>query len=164
MSESLTGVHRTAIGAATLRAFHLLREGEPKILRDEFALSLSGFSEQEVVARSAEYPHTSAAWVLRSRYAEDRLAAARVRLNQYVVLGAGLDSYALRHAADLDELMVFEVDDPAMQGWKQARFRHWGWRSQESFDLRRVISNVARSLTPWRMRVSRQERPRSSHG
>jgi methyltransferase (TIGR00027 family) len=50
-----------------------------------------------------------------------RLAAARVRLNQYVILGAGLDSYALRHAADLNELIVYEVDDPPMQVWKQAR-------------------------------------------
>ena len=42
-SPPLAGVHRTAIGAATLRAFHLLREAEPKILRDEFALPLSAF-------------------------------------------------------------------------------------------------------------------------
>ena len=125
-SPPLAGVHRTAIGAATLRAFHLFREGEPKVLRDEFALPLSGLSEEEVVSRLAEYPHTSAAWVLRSRYTEDRLAAARARLNQYVILGAGLDSYALRHAADLNELIVFEVDDPAVHVWKQARFRALG--------------------------------------
>jgi methyltransferase (TIGR00027 family) len=76
----------------------------------------------KAVAMWASFPHhTSAAWVLRSRYTEDRLAAARVRLNQYVTLGAGLDSYALRHAADLNELIVYEVDDPPMQVWKQAR-------------------------------------------
>jgi methyltransferase (TIGR00027 family) len=61
--------------------------------------------------------------VLRSRYAEDRLAAARTRLNQYVILGAGLDSYALRHAPDLDNLTVFEVDAPPIQTWKQARLQ-----------------------------------------
>jgi methyltransferase (TIGR00027 family) len=125
-SLPLAGVHRTAIGAATLRAFHLLREDEPKILRDEFALPLSGLSEEELVAGLAGYPHTSAAWVLRSRYTEDRLAAAGARLNKYVILGAGLDSYALRHAADLNELIVFEVDDPAVQVWKQARFKALG--------------------------------------
>jgi methyltransferase (TIGR00027 family) len=125
-SPPLAGVHRTAIGAATLRAFHLLREGEPKILRDEFALPLSGLSEEELVAGLVGYPHTSAAWVLRSRYTEDRLAAAGARLNQYVILGAGLDSYALRHADDLNELIVFEVDDPTVQVWKQARFKALG--------------------------------------
>ena len=77
-SPALAGVHRTAIGAATLRASHLFREGEPKILRDEFALPLSGVSQQEAEARLAQFPgHTSAGWVLRGRYAEDRLAAVR---------------------------------------------------------------------------------------
>jgi methyltransferase (TIGR00027 family) len=106
---------------------HLLRDGDPKILRDEFALTLSGVSVEEADARRAAFPHhTTAGWVLRSRYAEDRLAAARGRLNQYVILGAGLDSYALRHAADLNDLAVFEVDDPPMQAWKQARLEALG--------------------------------------
>jgi methyltransferase (TIGR00027 family) len=106
---------------------HLLRDGDPKILRDDFALPLSGVSEEEAEARRAGFPHhTAAGWVLRSRYAEDRLAAARGRLNQYVILGAGLDSYALRHAADLNDLTVFEVDDPPIQMWKQARLKALG--------------------------------------
>jgi methyltransferase (TIGR00027 family) len=106
---------------------HLLRDGDPKILRDNFALPLSGVSEEEAEARRAAFPHhTTAGWVLRSRYAEDRLAAARPRLSQYVILGAGLDSYALRHAADLKDLTVFEVDDPPMQVWKQARLEALG--------------------------------------
>jgi O-methyltransferase involved in polyketide biosynthesis len=118
-SPPLAGVHRTAVGAAVARPSHLFMEGEPKILRDAFALPLSGHSQEEAVAMWASFPHhTSAAWVLRSRYTEDRLAAARVRLNQYVILGASLDSYALRHAADLNELIVYEVDDPPMQVWK----------------------------------------------
>jgi methyltransferase (TIGR00027 family) len=119
-SPPLAGVHRTAIGAAVTRASHLFRDGEPKILRDEFALPLSGISQEEAEERWSAFPHhTTAGWVLRSRYAEDRLAAARPRIGQYVILGAGLDSYALRHAADLNDLTVFEVDDPPMQVWKQ---------------------------------------------
>jgi len=125
-SPTLTGVHRTAIGAAVARASHLWRDGEPKILRDEFAVPLSGLSQEEAVAMSAAFWHTSAGWVLRSRYTEDRLAVARTRLNQYVILGAGLDSYALRHAADLNELNVFEVDDAPVQAWKQARLKALG--------------------------------------
>jgi methyltransferase (TIGR00027 family) len=126
-SSPLAGVHRTAVGAAVTRASHLLRDGEPKILRDEFALPLSGISQEEAEARWAAFPHhTSAGWVLRSRYAEDRLAAVRRRLSQYVILGAGLDSYALRHAADLHDLTIFEVDDPPMQVWKQARLKALG--------------------------------------
>jgi methyltransferase (TIGR00027 family) len=126
-SPPLAGVHRTAIGAAVTRASHLFRDGEPKILRDEFALPLSGISREEAEERLAAFPHhTSAAWVLRSRYAEDRLAGARGHLNQYVILGAGLDSYALRHAVDLNDLTIFEVDDPPMQAWKRARLKALG--------------------------------------
>jgi methyltransferase (TIGR00027 family) len=124
----LAGVNGTAFAAAVRRAFHLLREGEPKILRDEFALPLSGLSLEDVMAMP--FPdQTSAGRVLRSRYAEDRLAVARARLNQYVILGAGLDSYALRHAADLNELIVFEVDEPAMLAWKQARLEVLGLKA-----------------------------------
>jgi methyltransferase (TIGR00027 family) len=145
------GVHMTAVGAAVMRASHLFREGEPKILRDELALPLSGLSWEEAVARLASFPHhTSAIWVLRSRYTEDRLTAARARLNQYVILGAGLDSYALRHAADLNELIVYEVDDPPMQVWKQARLKALGLEAPQQLrfapcDFER--SSIADALT-----------------
>jgi methyltransferase (TIGR00027 family) len=45
---------------------------------------------------------------------------------KYVILAAGLDSYALRHALDLDNLTVFEVDAPPIQTWKQARLQTLG--------------------------------------
>ena len=93
----LPGGHATAIGATVVRAFHLFRESEPKILRDDCALPLSGLSLEAAMAKPF-LPRTSAAWVLRGRCPEDRLAAARIRLNQYVILGAGPGSYALREA------------------------------------------------------------------
>ena len=49
-----------------------------------------------------------------------------VRLSQYVVLGAGLDSYALRGGDALGPLAVFEVDDPPFQEWKQRRIEELG--------------------------------------
>jgi methyltransferase (TIGR00027 family) len=64
-------------------------------------------------------------FVGRSRYAEDRLAdAVRRGTRQYVVLGAGLDTYACRHPGG--DLRVFEVDHPATQGWKRARIAEAG--------------------------------------
>ena len=54
----------------------------------------------------------------RSRYAEDRLAAAVAeRARQYVILGAGLDTFAYRNP--FPQLQVFEVDFPATQQWKR---------------------------------------------
>lgn len=125
--DDLSGVHRTAFSAAALRAAHTLAGAEPKIFRDELALPLSGMTPDEVTTLAARVPAASAATcVVRSRYTEDRLAAARGRLGQYVVLGAGLDSYALRMGPKLGELVVFEVDDPPFQAWKRRRIAALG--------------------------------------
>lgn len=114
----------TAIPSAGMRALHLIADGEPKVFVDRFALPFTGLSEAELLAARArgELTGSTAAWVVRSRLAEDRLAACRAEgLGQYVILGAGLDSFAVRHADALDGLVVYEVDHPAMQAWKRQR-------------------------------------------
>jgi methyltransferase (TIGR00027 family) len=123
----LSEVHRTAFMAAALRAGHFLHGAEPKIFRDEFAPRLLEMTEGEIEAFNAKIPPPLASTcVLRSRFTEDRLAKARERLNQYVVLGAGLDSYALRMGGSLGSTIVFEVDDPPFQQWKQQRIQALG--------------------------------------
>jgi len=125
--RELSGIHRTAFSAAALRAAHSLRGAEPKIFRDELAFALTGMTEDEIVALAARVPAASASTcVLRSRFTEDRLTVARERLDQYVVLGAGLDSYALRMGTQLGKLTVFEVDDPPFQAWKRRRIEALG--------------------------------------
>ena len=58
----------------------------------------------------------------RSRYAEDQLAVAIARgATQYVILGAGLDTFAYRNPYPRPQLRVFEVDYPATQEWKRQR-------------------------------------------
>lgn len=127
----LSGVHMTAIGAAAMRAAHRIQAGEPKIFVDAYALALAGLTDDQALAfaqmsESVNGRYATTTWVLRSRFAEDRLAAARGRVGQYVILGAGLDSFALRDATALRDLAVFEVDDPPMQAWKQARLKALG--------------------------------------
>ena len=75
----------------------------------------------EARAPSREFGQRSARGVaLRSRYAEDRLAEAVARgVRQYVLLGAGLDTF--RSAIAYPDLTIFEVDYPATQRWKQQR-------------------------------------------
>jgi methyltransferase (TIGR00027 family) len=59
---------------------------------------------------------------MRSRFAEDGLAAAVSRgVHQYVLLGAGLDTFAYRAGAFFSGVTVFEIDHPATQAWKRAR-------------------------------------------
>jgi methyltransferase (TIGR00027 family) len=69
----------------------------------------------------------------RSRFAEDSLAAAVARgVRQYVVLGAGLDTFAYRNPFEAAGLRVFEVDHPATQAWKQRRLAEAGLASPAS--------------------------------
>ena len=60
--------------------------------------------------------------VLRARYAEDRLMdAVRAGVAQYIILGAGLDSFSMRQGGLLDELRIFELDHPATQAMKREK-------------------------------------------
>jgi methyltransferase (TIGR00027 family) len=121
----LDPVHRTAFTAAWYRTAHLRFDGEPKVFEDRLALDLTGASADEFLEwweANRESPFSPALWALRSRYTEDRLDVSRRRgVNQYVLLGAGLDSFVHRNAASLPELRVFEVDDPPLQEWKRSR-------------------------------------------
>ena len=129
---ALSGVHKTAFMAAMIRAGHFLHADEPKIFADSFAHRLLDSTEDEIRAFNDRIPgHLLATCPLRSRFTEDRLAAARARVNQYVVLGAGLDSYALRMGDALGEMLVFEVDDPPFQAWKRRRIEQLGLKTPE---------------------------------
>lgn len=118
------GPSRTALHAAAARAAHLIVDGEPVVFRDPFAYALLGECAEHYVRahrETAGHPVLAglrAAVVTRSRYTEDRLAGAvRRGVRQYVILGAGLDTYACRSASGPVE--VFEVDHPDTQCWKR---------------------------------------------
>jgi methyltransferase (TIGR00027 family) len=116
----------TARGVAALRAAHQLIDIPPLILDDPIIVPLLG---PEVEARIREDParyQTGAARglrshvVLRSRVAEDALHRAVIRgVDQYVVLGAGLDTFAYRQPAWASALSIIEVDHP----WSQEEKR-----------------------------------------
>ncbi|MEK6806755.1 MAG: class I SAM-dependent methyltransferase [Pseudomonadota bacterium] len=123
---------RTAEGAAALRASHTLY-ADPKIFEDPYAYALTSPRWQRLlknrplnrlVARLLlrRLAPITAQVVARSRYTEDRLATAVARgVAQYVMVGAGLDSFTLRRR-DLEQtLRVFEVDHADTQGWKRQR-------------------------------------------
>jgi len=119
---------RTAILTAMHRAAHFLIDDEPKILADSFARAFAGFaSDVELLAAVESHPFPDFVahrtfFALRNRYAEDELAAAAASgTTQYVILGAGLDSFAYRRPDALRDLQIFEVDHPTSQAWKQAR-------------------------------------------
>ncbi len=116
---------RTALSVASLRAAHQLLD-EPLVFADPLALPLLGASAEAALRHD---PFTlndplsrglRGALVARNRFVEDELAscvAAGVR--QYLVVGAGLDTFAYRNPYQDEGLRVFEVDHPGTQRWKQ---------------------------------------------
>jgi methyltransferase (TIGR00027 family) len=114
---------RTAWAAAAHRAAHQVLE-QGRIFTDPLALRILGEDAETVVRKAAERPSGRRMRIfvaVRTRFAEDALAAAVERgVRQLVVLGAGLDTYAYRSTLR-DRLRIFEVDHPATQAWKRQR-------------------------------------------
>jgi methyltransferase (TIGR00027 family) len=111
---------KTALRVAIRRAAHQLME-QPRILDDPIAVRLlgPGFLRDMERASHRVARDFRAFMAARSRYAEDRLAEAVANgVGQYVVLGAGLDTFAYRNP--FPSLRVFEVDFPTTQEWKRA--------------------------------------------
>src|SRR5260370_10874335 len=121
---------RTAMFGAVSRGVFRLETASSWVLDDVLALVLVGPVWQQLRDKfDPLFPgpvrrESRAAVCTRSRYAEDRLAAGA--FTQYVILGAGLDSFAWRRPDLLGSLTVFEVDHPASQAWKLERVRELG--------------------------------------
>lgn len=120
---------RTAERVALRRAAHQLLD-RPLVFEDPLALAIIGREKAASLATAPESsrPHSRflrAFMAARSRFAEDELGRAVGRgTRQYVILGAGLDTFAYRNPyADLG---VFEVDHPVTQAWKQRRLMSAG--------------------------------------
>jgi len=112
----------TAQRVAMRRAAHQLIDN-PRVFEDALAVRILG---PEIAAALKAEPENElerrlrAFMVVRSRYAEEQLATAVSRgVKQYVVLGAGLDTFAYRNP--YPDVLVFEIDYPATQGWKRQR-------------------------------------------
>ena len=116
---------RTAFRVALRRAVHQITD-RPAVLEDPVAVAILGPGgvaqmDSEIARSNHSFSRSLRAFVaVRSRYAEDELAKAVARgVKQYVVLGAGLDTFSYRNIFADAGLRVFEVDYPATQGWKR---------------------------------------------
>lgn len=116
----------TALTAAAARAAHLIVDDEPRIFADPLAARLLGDRADELISYHTlhgTHPVLAGARTqvaCRSRYTQDALArAAAAGVAQYVILGAGLDSFAYRGGL-AGRLRVFEADHPASQEAKRA--------------------------------------------
>jgi methyltransferase (TIGR00027 family) len=125
---------RTAMRVAMRRAAHQIFDN-PRVLEDPIALPIIGpdaaakLDAEELKNGGTIARNFRAFMAVRSRYAEDELARSIGRgAKQYVILGAGLDTFAYRNPYDESTLRVLEVDFPATQAWKRQRLAAAGIR------------------------------------
>jgi methyltransferase (TIGR00027 family) len=150
-------ISRTAKLASIYRAYHSMQD-DNKIFDDFLAKliigdsELASFKQQMVAAMKSFNPQMAASFndeaeiftymmqamaatpliLSRSRYTEDCLKkVVSNEVQQYVILGAGMDTFAFWHKELLNKLQVFEVDHPATQDFKRSRIADLGWEQPE---------------------------------
>lgn len=125
----------TAMATALMRATHTRLErpsliedpwGDRLILDEERAAMRAGIGAEDLDEALRAHPSYGTV-ILRARYCEDALArAVEAGVRQYVIVGAGMDSFALRSPAFARAVEVFEVDHPATQEFKRSRLAACG--------------------------------------
>src|SRR5262252_8110002 len=113
-----------AVIVARQRAAHQLLD-HGAILDDPYAVRILGEHEDNILQAFDDHPLRSLGRLFtaaRSRIAEDALLKAVERgVRQVVILGAGLDTFALRSPHGARQVRIYEVDHPATQAWKRQR-------------------------------------------
>ena len=121
----------TAVRVALWRALHVRADPPPHVIEDEIGLRLAdpGDDWRERPDMDVEATRRMrASIVARARFVEDVVAEQAGRgVDQYVVLGAGLDTFAQRRPELGARLTVFEVEQPGTQVWKRRRLTELGY-------------------------------------
>jgi methyltransferase (TIGR00027 family) len=129
--EYTEGVEGTAERVALWRAMHVQIDPLPHVLDDEVGLLLAAPAEGWRARPDMDPDGTRwfrASIVARARFVEDLVAEqAEQGVTQYVILGAGLDTFAQRRPELASRLRVFEVDPPGPQAWKRGRLDELGF-------------------------------------
>jgi methyltransferase (TIGR00027 family) len=121
----------TAVRTALWRAMHVLVDAPPRVLDDDLGLALVAPDDDW-----RDRPDMDPAWtgpfragmVARGRFVEDLVVErAASGVDQYVLLGAGLDTFAARRPEVAAGLRIFEIDQPGPQAWKRERLEALGW-------------------------------------
>lgn len=121
----------TAARVALWRAIHVQNDSPPWVFEDEVGLRLlepeDGWRDRPDMEPNLTTP-MRAGIVSRARFIEDLIAEEAERgVGQYVLLGAGLDTFAQRRPEIASRLTVFEVDQPGPQEWKRQRLIELGY-------------------------------------
>lgn len=129
--EQIVAPDSTAVRVALWRAMHVQADPLPHVLDDEIGLRLAAPDDGWRRRPDMDQVFTSgfrAAIVARARFIEDLVAEQADRgVGQYVLLGAGLDTFAQRRPEIASRLQIFELDQAAAQAWKRQRLIELGF-------------------------------------
>ncbi|MBO0849908.1 MAG: class I SAM-dependent methyltransferase [Pseudonocardia sp.] len=139
MNSEAEAPESTAVRVALWRAMHMMVDPPPHVLTDEVGQRLvapdKGWRERPDMDPDATRTHRAGV-VARARFIEDLVAErADAGVTQYVILGAGLDTFAQRRPELAARLRVFEVDRPGPQAWKRRRLIELGYGVPERLRL-----------------------------
>jgi methyltransferase (TIGR00027 family) len=122
----------TAVRVALWRALHVQVDPAPHVLEDEIGLRLAAPDEGWRLRADMDPQGTRyfrASIVARARFIEDLVVQQAAHgVGQYVILGAGLDTFAQRRPQIASRLLIFELDQPGPQAWKRQRLIEAGVR------------------------------------
>nr|WP_068890833.1 class I SAM-dependent methyltransferase [Pedobacter panaciterrae] len=125
----------TAVRTALWRALHLQVDSKPHILEDEVGLKLIAPNSdwQQRPDMHPEFTKRLRASILaRARFIEDLIIEqSKQGIGQYVILGAGLDTFAQRRSDIASKLQIYEIDQSDTQTWKQRRLTELGFGTPE---------------------------------
>jgi methyltransferase (TIGR00027 family) len=131
MTDTALQPDSTAVRTALWRALHVEVDAPPYVLEDRVGLQLAGPDpdwRQRPDMNEYATGGVRASIVARARFIEDLVAEqAEHGVGQYVLLGAGLDTFAQRRPEIASRIAVFEVDQPVPQAWKRQRLVELGY-------------------------------------
>jgi methyltransferase (TIGR00027 family) len=131
MSQTTATPDSTAVRTALWRALHLEVDAPPHVLEDRVGLQIAAPDaawRQRPDMNEYATPGVRASIVARARFIEDLVTGqADHGVGQYVLLGAGLDTFAQRRPEIASRILVFEVDQPGPQAWKRQRLVELGF-------------------------------------
>jgi methyltransferase (TIGR00027 family) len=131
MSQATATPDSTAVRTALWRALHLEVDAPPYVLDDRVGLQLAAPDadwRQRPDMNEYATPGVRASIVARARFVEDLVTEqSDYGVGQYVMLGAGLDTFAQRRPEIASRITVFEVDQPEPQAWKRQRLVELGF-------------------------------------
>ena len=130
-TEAKTGPEGSAVRVALWRALHLEVDAPPPVFEDDIGLRLAdpapGWRRRPDMNRNAT-SRNRASIVARARFVEDLVGEKSGRgVSQYVLLGAGLETFVQRRPDLAQDLQVYEIDRQGPQDWKKQRLAALGY-------------------------------------